>query len=366
MAWYAGRQWTREELASYVGEPAQIAGARASVLSDGKADGVRAIEVYTGSGFAFTVLPGRGMDIPFASYKGRSLSFFSGTGITAPGYFEEQGLNWRRGFYAGLLTTCGIANAGAPSTDQGKPFGLHGRVANSAAENLSIDQEWEGDEYEIRIKGMMRECEAMVEDLTLSRRIVTRLGARSFRLVDTVANRGFEAQPLMLLYHFNFGYPLLAPHARIIGPITGSVARDEESRRDRGVEECLSFCEPVQGYKEKVFFHELASGERDDTFIALLNRDIGDGSPLGIVLRWSVQELPCLTEWKMMRKGFYVLGLEPGTVTPMGRGVLREQGKLPMIEGRATRTVTIDFEILEGLAELDAMEEEAARHALRR
>ena len=253
MAWYAGRNWKREELVSRVGDPLQIAGARGSVLTDGKADGVRALDVETGSGLSFSVLPGRGMDIPFARYKGKSIGFFSGTGITHPGYYAEPGLEWRRSFYAGLLTTCGITQSGAPSVDQGRSFGLHGRVANAAAENLSVEQEWDGDEFLIRLKGTMREAEAMVENLTLTRRIETRLGARGFRLRDVVANRGFEPQPLLLLYHCNFGFPLLGPRARVVGPIRKTVARDEEARKDRGVEECLTFPEPVQGYPGEGF-----------------------------------------------------------------------------------------------------------------
>ena len=156
MAWYAGRNWKREELLERVGDPLQIAGARGSILTDGKADGVRAVEVSTGTGFNFTVLPGRGMDIPFASYKGKAIGFFSGTGITSAAYYEEPDLKWRRSFFGGLLTTCGITNAGAPGMDQGSPYGLHGRVANAAAENLSIAQEWEGDEFPIRLSGGTR------------------------------------------------------------------------------------------------------------------------------------------------------------------------------------------------------------------
>jgi hypothetical protein len=59
------------------------------------------------------------------------------------------------------------------------------------------------------------------------------------------------------------------------------------------LEEALIFPEPIQGYKEKVFFHTLAADKEGNTFIALLNRDIGEGTP-------------------------------PGTVTPIGRGPLRE------------------------------------------
>ena len=359
MAWYAGRNWKRAELVSYVGDPLQIAGARGAVLTDGKADGVRAVEITTGSGLSFTVLPGRGMDIPFASYKGRSIAFFSATGITAPGYYAEPGLEWRRSFYVGLLTTCGISNAGAPSVDQGKAFGLHGRVANAGAENLCVDQDWEGDEYFIRLKGTMREAEAMVENLTLTRRIETRLGAKGFRFKDTVLNRGFEPQPLVMLYHFNFGFPLLGPKAKVVGPIRKTEPRDEEARKDKGVEECRGFPEPVQGYQEKVFFHSMATDNQGRTFVALLNPDAGDGQPLGMVLRWNARELPHLTEWKMVRRGFYVLGLEPGNSAPLGRGVLRERGTLPMIEAQAEYTMTIDFEVLDDVAGFDAIEKES-------
>lgn len=361
MAWYAGRRWSRQELAAMVGDPAQIAGARAAVLAEGKADGVRAVDISTGSGLTFTVLPGRGMDIAHASYRGKALSFLSGTGVTAPAYYEEPGAAWLRTFYAGLLTTCGITTCGAPSIDQGKHFGLHGRMANAAAENLSIEQDWQGEEYEIRVSGTVREATAMMENMTLRRTVQTRLGAKGFRLSDTVVNRGFEPQPLMLLYHFNYGFPLLSPKARIVGPISRTEPRDEEARRDRGIEECLRFPEPVPGYQEKVFFHTMAAQADGRTFIALVNRDCGDGTPLGIVARWNTKELPVLTEWKMPRRGFYVLGLEPGTVTPIGRGPLREKGELPFLAGQESYSVTIDFEVLDSAAEIEAIEKEAAR-----
>jgi hypothetical protein len=361
MAWYAGREWRREELTARIGDPHQLAGARGSILTDGKADGVRAVEVATGSGFAFTVLPGRGMDIPFASYKGKAIGFFSGTGITSAAYYEEQSLEWLRSFYVGLLTTCGIANAGAPSVDQGKAFGLHGRLANAAAENLCIDQEWEGDEFLIRLKGTMREAKSMSENLSLTRSLQTSLGAKGLQVHDVVHNKGFSPQPLMMLYHCNFGFPLLGPGAHVVGPITKSVPRDEQARKDRGVEECLVFPEPTLEYAEKVFFHTFARQADGSTFAALVNRDTGDGQPLGVAIRWNAKELPFFCEWKMPCKGFYVVGLEPGTVLPLGRGELRQKGALPMIEGQASYEITLDFEILDSISEIDAIEKEAKR-----
>jgi hypothetical protein len=127
------------------------------------------------------------------------------------------------------------------------------------------------------------------------------------------------------------------------------------------VEECFDIPEPVEGYREKVFFHDLASGNDGSTFISLLNRHTGDGSPLGMMLRFNKNEVPYLTEWKMMKRGFYVLGLEPGTALPLGRGVLREMKKLPFLEGQKSHTITIDFEVLATEAEMKAVEQEAAK-----
>ncbi|UCF97542.1 MAG: aldose 1-epimerase family protein [Spirochaetaceae bacterium] len=359
MAEYLGRRWKKQELISLIGDPQQIAGITRCTLDEGKAAGVQVLQVNTGGGLQFNVLPGRGMDIAGAYFQGNALGFLSPTGITSPAYYEEPDLGWLRSFYAGLLTTCGITTAGAPSVDQGQSFGLHGRISNAAAEDISVEQEWDGDEYRLFVKGKMREAKAMGESLLLTRTVETQLGARGFTIEDRIENRGFEEQPLMMLYHFNFGFPLLGAKARVFGPIRETVARDEEARKDRGVEEALIFPEPIQGYQEKVFFHNLAADSKGDSFIALLNRDIGNGKPLGMILRFNTKELPELTEWKMPRRGFYVMGLEPGTVTPVGRGPLREAGKLPMLAGQTEYRIRIRFEVLASAAEMERIEKEA-------
>jgi len=359
MARYAGKEWTRRELLSRAGNPQQIAGVRSYTLNDGKADGVRALGVRTGGGLDFTVLPGRGMDIAEAFHRGRALHMFSPTGVVSPAYYEEPGLGFLRGFFAGLLTTCGIVNAGAPGVDRGTAYGLHGRISNTAAEDVGVVQQWEGDEYVMRIRGTVREASCMNENMSLVRTIETRLGQKGFMLHDLVTNHGHEAQPLMLLYHCNFGFPLLSPRSRVLGPIRSTTARDEDAARDRGVEEALVFPEPVPGYREKVFFHELGTDRDGNTFIALWNPDVGDGTPLGISMRWNRKELPCFTEWKMPAQGVYVCGLEPGTVTPRGRGALRERKELPFLEGGQEHSVSIRFDVLESNEELDALEKEA-------
>ena len=354
-----GKSWNKTELLSYIGDPSQVAGVRPCILEDGKAEGVKAVEVNTGAGLQFTVLPGRGMDIPNARYRGIPLHFSSGTGITSPAYYEEPGLGWLRSFFVGLLTTCGITHSGAPDQDQGEALGLHGRTSNAGAENVCINQEWQDDEYVMTVQGMLRECRAMGENITLTRCIETRLGWKKFLLTDVIENRGFTPQPLMMLYHFNYGFPLLGPNAKVVAPIIATEPRDDEARKDNGVAECLTVPAPVPGYQEKVFFHDLVAGQDGQTFIALLNKDIGNGLPLGIVERFNMNQLPTFTQWKMPCQGFYVMGLEPGTVTPIGRGKLRQQNKLPFLDAQAQYHVSIEFEVIDNLADFDRIRQEA-------
>src|SRR5205085_1883978 len=77
MAHLLGREYTKAELLRYVGDISQIARAKPYRLIEGHEDGVLAIDVTTGSGFDFTVLPSCGTDISSATYKGRSLAWRS-------------------------------------------------------------------------------------------------------------------------------------------------------------------------------------------------------------------------------------------------------------------------------------------------
>ncbi len=358
MAKYLGREWKKEELRSYFSDITAAAGAVPFTYSDGKGEGVRAVEMHTGSGLQLTVLPGRGMDIHDCRYKGLPLQFFSSTGMTSPAYYEEPGVRWLRSFFGGLLATCGITYCGAPCTDQGKELGLHGRIANAAAEQVSVNQDWEGDEYVISVAGKLREASVMGENLLLTRTVTSRLGSAGFTLEDVVENRGFEPQPLMLMYHFNFGFPLLSETARVAAPFASTIPRDAQAEADNGIAEHDRFTAPQRRYMEKVFYHDNACGDDGRTFAALVNEE-APGGPLGIVLRYSKHELPEFTQWKMMNKDCYVCGLEPGTAKSTNRAAVREEGKLQMLEPQEIRRFTIDFEVLDTLEQIKQVQKQA-------
>ena len=322
----------RNILLKHIGGISQIAGARRYRLSDGACAGVEAVEIRTGSGFTFTVLPGRGMDIAWAEYRGIPLSFLSQTGVTAPQYYDSGGSGWLRSFFGGLLTTCGLLNVGPPC----EGHGLHGRISNTAAENVCVSDGWDEDGYTVTVSGRLREASMFGENLTLTRTITAKLGESRFTLEDTVENHAFTPSPLMLLYHFNLGYPLLDEGCELVCQ-SNVTPRDETAAK--GVREYAKVDAPRAGRPEEVFFHDMQAGE-----VSLVNRKLG----LTAYLRYNPRELPCFTQWKQLGEGEYVLGLEPGSCNPVSQTRSREDGTLDILQAGEKRCFHIEFGVMEG------------------
>ena len=118
-----GKSFTRAELTERGGDMRQFAGVRLGELGDGFERGVRTVDFRTGSGFDFTVLADRGLDIGAANFNGAALAWQSPTPYAHPAFYEPDGLGWLRGFGGGLMTTCGLTYFGAPNVDEGAAAG---------------------------------------------------------------------------------------------------------------------------------------------------------------------------------------------------------------------------------------------------
>ena len=184
------KTYTRAELLERVGNMAQIGGTRHVVLNDGPAKGVAAFDVDTGTGFAFTVLPDRGLDVSRASYKGLGLAYLTANAEVHPAFYDRHGFGWLRNFFAGLLTTCGLTNIGGPCTDGDEELGLHGRYTNLPARQVQDRSGWDGDEYRIEIVGTIDDTVLFGDKLRLVRTITTQLGRRGLTIRDRVENVG--------------------------------------------------------------------------------------------------------------------------------------------------------------------------------
>src|SRR5262245_28736766 len=121
------RQYTPLELKQLAGDMTQLAGVRLVEYQEGRARGLRAAQVWTGSGFRFEVLLDRGMDIGAAGHQGRALAF-QYPGLASAPYYEPRGAGWARTWGGGLMTTCGITFFGQAENDNGEELGLHGRI----------------------------------------------------------------------------------------------------------------------------------------------------------------------------------------------------------------------------------------------
>lgn len=336
-----GKMYSKQELLARVGDISQIGGVRLVELADGVERGVRAAEFRTGSGLDFTVLIDRGLDISTAAYKGQPLAWRSSTGDTSPAYFEEPELRWLRSFYGGLVVTCGLTYAGAPNVDQGKALGLHGRVSNTPASNVYADGAWDGDEYSMWIQGKVRETEVFGENLEMERRISAKLGESKIWIHDRVTNLGHQEAEHMILYHINAGFPVIDGGAKLIAPVLDYTPRDADAETEK--EKYAQFPDPVAGFREKVYYLEMAQDSEGMVNCALINH----GLPLGIYVRYPKKELPKLSEWKMSGEGTYVVGMEPANCWVEGRAKERDRGTLQFLKPGETRECHLELGVLD-------------------
>lgn len=316
-----GGELRPEELRAMTGEMRQLAGVRLAELSDGKARGMRVADVYTGGGLAFQVLLDRALDIGYATYGGRPLAW-TNPALGGPELYEPEGFGWGRTWGGGLVTTCGLDFFGQPEEDDGERLGLHGRIAHQQGERVRVSEEWEGEEYVLEVEGLARQGRGGGESLLLRRRISTRLGSESLVIEDRVSNEGGRPAPHMLLYHCNFGWPVVSPASELL--VSDRSVRPRDDAAAAGLDRHTTFEPPDPDYAEQVFFHEPRADAEGYVSAAIVNSGLGFGG----YVRYRAAELPCLAQWKMMGVGAYVCALEPANQYETPRRVLREEGRL--------------------------------------
>jgi Domain of unknown function (DUF4432) len=278
----------KNELLQYIGNPAQMGGNRHYVLSDGWGRNLRGIDVNTGSGLQYTIMPDRGMDISLATYMGHNLVFLTCNGETHPAFFEPANLGWLHTFTGGLLTTCGLTYLGAPVTDGNEQLGLHGRYSTIPARQVADLSEWVGDEYHIKLRGIIEEGHIFGNKLRLEREITSVQGLNILQINDTVTNFGYKSSPYTILYHMNLGYPLLSEDAELIIDPVSTVPSSPSAVE--GIKEFKRFTKPQAGYQEQVFYHTMKANRKGETMASLQNKKLG----IALTIKFNPAQLPYL------------------------------------------------------------------------
>lgn len=278
---------------------------------------------------SYSVLPSRGLDIGLAEFGGVPLSWLSPNGEAHPAFYDDRGLAWLRTAAGGLLMTCGLSQVGLPGADSGEELGLHGRAHHTPARHICAEGYWEGDEYFTVVRGKVEETSIFGWNLRLTRHISSCLGKNEIVIQDVVENAGFERAPHMLLYHFNFGFPLLDAETEIHFP-AGRVTPREPDLPLEGLENWQS---PQAGYEERVYYHEnLSTGADRMATVTVRNPHFPMADrPLIVRLAWEAGNLPVLVQWKMPGEVTHALGIEPANCHVDGRGAERERGTLVML-----------------------------------
>ena len=325
------RNWTRRELEARVGRIQQLAGVERFVGAEGPEKGVTMIRVRTGSGLSYWITPEKGMDIGLAEVHGVPISWSAGNGTPHPAYYDHSGANWLRSASGGLLMTCGLTQVGGDGEDELGPYGLHGRIHHTPAREVSHYTEWVGDQYVMKVRGVMEETSIFGERLRLTRTISSFLGDNRIVIEDEVENLGFTPKPHMLLYHFNFGFPLLDEQTEVLLPKGTSKPRDP----DMDMEVMEQWQAPDPQHQEQVYYHQLdasipraCASIHSPSFPSVPSGHQG----LKVELEWDTSSLPRMVQWRMPGAGEHVLGLEPSNCWTYGRAKEREQGTLRMLE----------------------------------
>ncbi|MHC4072463.1 MAG: DUF4432 family protein, partial [Planctomycetota bacterium] len=187
--------------------------------------------------------------------------------------------------------------------------------------------------------------------------ISTTPGADTFRISDKVTNRSAVEQEFGILYHGNYGPPLMEKGAKFFGPARQVTPISEHSASD--VSNYDVYRAPTAGFPEQVYCLRLWADENDRTKVMLRNA-AGDKA---VSMAYSVKELPFFTLWKnpVAVEDGYVTGLEPGTGFPLNRSIERKFGRVPKLAPHQSRSFTIDFGLHAGKDQVNAAADDIAR-----
>lgn len=333
------REYTRRELQSYFGTGHGVYGITRLTYDEGRRKGVQVAEFKTGSGLRFHVLLDRGLDIGLCEWAGIPISFQTSGGETHPAYYEPEGDEWMRGWGGGLVTTCGLTYLGAPDQDSGQDLGLHGRIHSIPGEEISTGTEWQGSEGLLRLTGKVRESKMLGYSVLCERTITSKIGDNRIFLNDVITNEGFQSVPHMVLYHCNFGHPLLEGGTRLL--TRGTVRPRDEVAAQEGSRYNV-YDDPDPNYPDTVFYHDLNPDETGFCTAALFN----PRNHLGVYLRFPHKTLPRFIQWKNTHAGSYAAGLEPANCLVEGRSQERKRGTLQYLEPGESRNYSLEIGLL--------------------
>ena len=331
---------------------------RKVVLHGGRQEGSELLIVDNGF-MHITLIPTRGMGILAATAGDVRIGWDSPVKeVVHPKFMNLQargGLGWLTGFNEAIVR-CGLESNGQAGRDEfinnmgdkaTMELTLHGKIANIPAQEVEVIVERETP-FRITVRGIVHERMVFGPKLELATALSTIPGSNKFQLNDVVTNRGSQPEEFELLYHVNFGMPLLEEGSKFLAAVDRVTPANARAARD--ITRYGNFAGPTLGFIEQVYFFRPRADKSGHATIALHNKAADKGASV----RFGVQGLPYLTLWKntsALADG-YVAGLEPGTNYPNLRRVERKAGRVPKLAGGASHAMSLEFSMLTNHAQV--------------
>jgi hypothetical protein len=320
-------------------------------LHGGRQEGVQVIEVDNGA-LTFTIVPSRGFEVWKAQAGTLRLGWDSPVKeIIHPSYIrltDNGGQGWVAGF-GGLMVRGGLASFGSPVQDGAQQLTLHGHVDYIPARTVSVRYE-ASPVPRLVFRGIVDDVQTFGPQLRLTSEISTPIGKPDIIFDDQITNLSDVPQEMQLLYHTNFGTPLLGAGAEFVAPVK-QVAPMNKASAVNDLKDWNRYSGPhAPPYAAQVFNLQL-HGDAGGTTKAMLKSP--DGSK-GVLMSFDTKGLPYMSLWKneITPKAGYVTGLEPGTGFPNPRPVERAAHRVPMLKGGESYRVHLEISALTSKAEV--------------
>ncbi|MAE60482.1 MAG: DUF4432 domain-containing protein [Planctomycetaceae bacterium] len=326
-------------------QPAQLGGIQTALLDDGPSRGVRVAYVNTGGGLRYTVSLDRGADLVDAALNQHSLAFLSSSGMKPASHAYNVGQDWLVGWPGGLMTTCGPEHIGHPREEpDGTVTNLHGRHSNTPATVESIvNPDPRDNRMEMSIAARIFDTRMFGPNLEMHRTIRSTLGENTISLTDVTTNRHPQVVDHALMYHCNFGWPLLDAGARIVlnGEAELWPAEMQTAPVPKDVNDFKKVIAPTKAFAGN--YRGMLCTPRPDSrglnHIGLVNAKLG----IAVELEFPAKELPQHLLWQNFDAGHYVLGMEPLVGTAWGKG--KDPKAARTLRGGQSRTTHLTIRV---------------------
>jgi len=325
------------------------------VLHGGKQEGSKVITLTSKNGLTIMLSPTRGMDLLRVTGHGVRLGWDSPVNeVVNPAYINlesRNGLGWLEGFNE-MMVRCGFEWTGHPVTKDGVIYTLHGKAGNTPASKVEVIVDDKAP-HEIRIRGLLKEHtfkKANLETWTELRYVP---GSDSFTVHDVLTNKADYPHDYQIIYHSNFGTPILEENARFIAPLASVSPFNDYAKK--GLDHWATYGAPTKDFDEMVFNLKPKADSNGKTVAAVINSK-GDK---GASIEFDTHQLPLLTMWKntdTLKQG-YVTGIEPGTNYAYPVTIEKEQGRVKQLQAGESTEFTLTYSLLKDAAAVSKVEQ---------